>query len=91
MQFFLGAGNDQNARAGGGEGSGEVWRVDMKKGGGEEETGRGTTGKGRFRDGNGEREEGNGEGGNREGEMGREAKDGGKHIECLGEMRLHFF
>ena len=23
--------------------------------------------------------------------MGREAKDGGKHMECLGEMRLQFF
>ena len=99
--FFLGAGNDQNARAGSGERSGEVWRVDMKKGGGEGETGRGTMGKGRLGEGNGEREEGNGEGGNREGEMGmggnwvgemgREGKDGGKHIECLGGMRLQFF
>ena len=47
--FFLGAGNDQNARAGGGEGSGEVWRVwrvDKKEGDGEGETGRGATGRG---------------------------------------------
>ena len=39
--FFLGAGNDQKARAGSREGSGEVWKVDMKEGGGEWETGRG--------------------------------------------------
>ena len=71
--FFLSAGNDHNARAGSGEGSGEVWRVDMKKGGGEGETGRGTTGKGRLGEGNGEREEGSGERDNREGEMGRGA------------------
>ena len=32
--FFVGAGNDQNARAGSREGSGEVWTVDMKEGGG---------------------------------------------------------
>ena len=42
-----------------------------------------------------------GRGGNREGEMGMgatgwgrwggEGKDGGKHIECLGGMRLQFF
>ena len=35
--FCLCAGNDQNARAGSGEGSWEVWRVwrvDMKEGGG---------------------------------------------------------
>ena len=34
--FFVGAGNDQNVRAGSREGSGEVWRVwtvDMKEGG----------------------------------------------------------
>ena len=52
--------------------------------------------------GGGDREGGNGEGetgreeGNGEGEMGRvatgrEGKEEGKHIECLGGMRLHFF
>ena len=56
--FFVGAGNDQNARAGSRAGSGEVWRVwtvDMKEGGGgggeergnrEGETGRGQWGGG---------------------------------------------
>ena len=124
--FFLGAGNDQNARAGSEEGSGEVWSVDMKERGGEGEMGRGATGNqgetgrgqwggamgrggretGRGRRGRGDREEDDGEGGNRVGEMrrgatgwgrwgggamGREGKDGGKHTECLGEMRLQFF
>ena len=48
--FFFCAGNNQNARAGSGEGSWEmwrVWRVDMKEGGGGE-VGRGAMGKGRL-------------------------------------------
>ena len=65
-----------NARAGSGEGSGEVWKVDVKQGGGEGETGRGATGKGRLGGGNGEREEGNGEGGG-EGETGKGRQGGG--------------
>ena len=76
---MLGEGNDQNARAGSREGSGEVWRVDMKKGCGEGETGRGTVGKGRLGDGDKVRRRwrgGNGEGG----EMGRGQRGGGKEV-----------
>ena len=50
--FLLGVGNDQNARAGIGEGRGEVWRVDMKEVG-RGKAGRGATGKGRLGGGNG--------------------------------------
>ena len=58
FNFFFCVGNNQNARAGSGEGSWEVWRVwrvDMKEGGGggggergneEGETGRGQWGVG---------------------------------------------
>ena len=50
--FFVGAGNDQNARAASREGSGEVWRVrtvDMKEGGGGERGNReGETGRGQW-------------------------------------------
>ena len=66
FNFFLGAGNDQKARVGSREGSGEVWRVDMKKGGGEGETGRGRLG------GNGEGDEGK-----EDGETGRGRQGGG--------------
>ena len=75
---FLGAGNDQNARAGSGEGSGEVWRVDMKEVGGGK-AGRGAMGKGRLGGGNGEGETGRGQqgGGYREGETGSGRPGGG--------------
>ena len=59
LSRFLCRYND--ARAGSGEGSWEVWkvwRVDMKEGGGGE-VGRGQWGKGRLGGGNGEWEEGN--------------------------------
>ena len=62
--IFVGAGNDQNARAGSREGSGEVWRVwtvDMKEGGGGE-AGRGAIGKERLGGGNGEGQWGEGGG-----------------------------
>ena len=64
-----------------------------RRGGGD---GEGETAKGRGRQGGDD-----GEGGNGEGEMGmgatgsgatgRQGKEGGKHIECLGGMRLQFF
>ena len=63
---------------------------------GEGETGKGATGgdMGRGRRGGGDGEGDDGEGDNGEGEVGRvatrrEGKEGGKHIECLGGMRLH--
>ena len=100
--FFLGAGTDQKARAGSGEGSGEVWRVDMKEVGGEGETGKGQWGGGDWEGEMGRRMTGRGATGRGDGEgamgrgrwgggTGREGKDGGKHIECLDGMRLHFF
>ena len=67
-----------------GEGNGE-----REKGNGEGGNREGKTGKGRWRGGQqGGRD---GEGSNGVVEIGREAKDGGKHIECLGGMRLQFF
>ena len=83
--FFFCAGNNQNARAGSGEGSWEVWRVwrvDMKEGGGGE-AGRGAMGKGRLGGGNGEWEEGN-----EEGEMGRGQHGGGDREGETGSGRL---
>ena len=65
MFFFSGAGKDQKARAGSGagEGSGKVWRVDMKEGGGEGKMGRGQWGGG---------------GGTEEGKMGKGQQVGGE-------------
>ena len=69
--------------------------MDKKEGGGEGEMGRGATGKGRLGGATGRGATGRGRwgggrwgGGNRVGEMGREGKEGGKHTECLGGMRL---
>ena len=79
LNFFLGAGNDQKARARSGEGSGEVWRVDIKKGWGGGDwvgNGEGAMGRGRRAKRRGRREGetgrgmtggGDGKGGNREG------------------------
>ena len=68
--FFSGAGKDQKARAGreAEEGSGEVWKVDMKEGGGEGATGR------RRRQRAGE----DGEGSTRRGRWGRTKREGGE-------------
>ena len=45
----------------------------------------------RGRGGGGDREEGDGEGVIEEGGNGEGGDEGGKHIECLGGMRLQFF
>ena len=78
--FSLGAGNDQKGRVWSRVGSGEVWRVDMKEGGGEaggeaggEGGNEGATGRGRLGGGNVEGEEGN-----EESEMGRGATGRGR-------------
>ena len=78
MRVFFCAGNNQNARAGSGEVSWEVWRVwrvDMKEGGGGE-VGRLAMGKGRLRGGNGEWKEGNEEGEMERGQQGRGDREG---------------
>ena len=80
--FFSGTGKDQKARAGSGarEGSGEVWRVDMKEWGGEGEMGRGQRGGGGGNEegkmGKGQQGGGDSEGDDWEGEMGRDQKGG---------------
>ena len=58
---------------------------------GEGKIGRRQWGEGGRQRGGGQQGGGDGDGGNWVGEMGREGKDGGKHIECLGGMRLQFF
>ena len=83
--IFFCAGNNQNARAGSGEGSWEVWRVwrvDMKELSGGE-VGRGAMGKGRLGGNNGEWEEGN-----EEGEIGRGQQGGGDREGETGSGRL---
>ena len=64
-----------------------------RQGGGQwgRKIGRGQWGEGGGQRGGGQQGGGDGEGGNGLGEMRREGKDGGKHIECLGGMRLQFF
>ena len=72
-----------------GEGKIGTGHGEREEGNGEGGNREGETGKRRWR--GGQQGGGDGEGSNGVGEMGREAKDGGKHIECLGGMRLQFF